>query len=207
VLRPLLIVEFLIALQAVFTCWSQIGGQYHLDLMFWPWKLVLSATAALLTTALTASLIRTDGVVGKRVWLYGTLLLVTIALAGMVTYYYHLHEPTDEDDQSDQPATITKAKGGIGAFAQYRILFLRGAANRGRSCLSGGSTSWKAGRRARLPAPHRALTCVWIVRVGKVSLFREGEGFTAGVRRRSVRVADTSMIKLQIKRAFPEYGD
>ncbi len=109
-LRPLLIVEFLIALQAVFTCWSQIGGQYHLDLMFWPWKLSLSAAAALLTTGLTASLVRTDGVVGKKAWLYGWLLLATIALAGIVTYYYHLHEPTDEDNQDDQPATITKAR-------------------------------------------------------------------------------------------------
>jgi hypothetical protein len=103
-LRPLLIVEFLLALQVVFTCWSQ----YHLDLMFWPWKLILSAAAALFTTALTASLIRTDGVVGKKLWLYGALLLATIALAGMVTYYYHLHEPTDEDNQDDQPATITQ---------------------------------------------------------------------------------------------------
>jgi hypothetical protein len=110
-LRPLLIVEFLLALQVVFTCWSQIGGQYHLDLMFWPWKLGLSVAAALLTTGLTASLVRTDGVAGKKAWLYGTLLLATIALAGIVTYYYHLHEPTDEDNQDDQPATITKARG------------------------------------------------------------------------------------------------
>jgi len=108
-LRPLLIVEFLLALQVVFTCWSQIGGQYHLDLMFWPWKLLLSVAAALLTTGLTASLVRTDGAAGKKAWLYGTLLLATIALAGIVTYYYHLHEPTDEDNQNDQPATITKA--------------------------------------------------------------------------------------------------
>ena len=21
-----------------FTFWSQVGGQYHLDLMYWPWK-------------------------------------------------------------------------------------------------------------------------------------------------------------------------
>jgi hypothetical protein len=108
-LRPLLIVEFLIALQVVFTCWSQIGGQYHLDVMFWPWKLVLSVTAALLTTALTASLVRSDGLVGKKAWLYGCLLLATLALAGMVTYYYHLHEPADEDNQDEQPTTITHA--------------------------------------------------------------------------------------------------
>ena len=38
-LRPLLIFEFLVAIIAVFTLWSQVGGQYHLDLMFWPWKI------------------------------------------------------------------------------------------------------------------------------------------------------------------------
>ena len=106
-LRPLLIVEFLIALQVVFTCWSQIGGQYHLDLMFWPWKMGVSIVAALLTTAITANLIRTDGAIGRKTWLYGTLLLATIAVAGIVTYYYHVNEPQDDDTQDDQPATIT----------------------------------------------------------------------------------------------------
>jgi hypothetical protein len=129
-LRPLLIIEFLIAIQTVFTFWSEVGGQYHLDLMFWPWKLVLSVAAALLTTALTASLVRTDGVVAKRAWLYVTLLLATIALAGMVTYYYHLHEPTDEDNQDDQPATITKAKRRTGGSACLIAPAKRGVARK-----------------------------------------------------------------------------
>jgi hypothetical protein len=106
-LRPLLIVEFLIALQVVFTCWSQIGGQYHLDLMFWPWKMGVSTAAALLVTGITADLVRSDGRVRKRVWLYGSLLVVTVIVAGLVTYYYHLHEPTDEDDSGDQQPTVT----------------------------------------------------------------------------------------------------
>ena len=46
VLRPLLILEFLIAIEAIFTLWSQVGGQYHLDLMYWPWKFGLSVGAA-----------------------------------------------------------------------------------------------------------------------------------------------------------------
>jgi len=37
-----LILEFLIAIEMVFTFWSQVGGQYHLDLMFWPWKFGIS---------------------------------------------------------------------------------------------------------------------------------------------------------------------
>jgi hypothetical protein len=111
-LRPLLIVEFLIALQVVFTCWSQIGGQYHLDLMFWPWKMGVSVAAALLVTGITADLVRSDGVVRRRAWLYGSLLLVTLIVAGLVTYYYHLHEPTDEDDSDDQQPALTTSRVG-----------------------------------------------------------------------------------------------
>jgi hypothetical protein len=106
-LRPLLIFEFLLSLQVVFTCWSQIGGQYHLDLMFWPWKMGLGGAAALLITAITANIIQADGAIKKRCWIYGSLLLATIALAGMVTYYYHLNEPVDEENPDDQPTTIS----------------------------------------------------------------------------------------------------
>ena len=51
-LRPLLIVEFLIALESIYTFWSEVGGQYHLDLMFWPWKLGVGMAAAWLITAM-----------------------------------------------------------------------------------------------------------------------------------------------------------
>jgi hypothetical protein len=53
-LRPFLIIEYLIAVQVLFTLWSEVGGQYHLDLMFWPWKLVLVLVAATLIVAMTA---------------------------------------------------------------------------------------------------------------------------------------------------------
>ena len=51
------------ALQVVFTFWSQVGGQYHLDLMFWPWKFGLSIAAALLIVGITGSL---AGLTGYR---------------------------------------------------------------------------------------------------------------------------------------------
>jgi hypothetical protein len=60
----------------VFTFWSQVGGQYHLDLMFWPWKFGISLAAAGLITSITADLTRE------------------------VTYYYHLNEPTDDDENA-----------------------------------------------------------------------------------------------------------
>ena len=62
-LRPFLIVEFLIAIQTIFTFWSQVGGQYHLDLMFWPWKFGLSLAAATLIVAVTANLVKNGGTI------------------------------------------------------------------------------------------------------------------------------------------------
>jgi hypothetical protein len=108
-LRPFLIFEFLIALQVLFTVWGQVGGQYHLDLMFWPWKLGLSVGAALLIVGITADLARAEGGVTKRALFYGSLLIATLVVAGVVTYYYHLNEPADEEqDNQDAPAKVTK---------------------------------------------------------------------------------------------------
>jgi hypothetical protein len=106
-LRPLLIVEFLIALQVVFTVWSEVGGQYHLDLMFWPWKLGVGLVSAWLITWITANLVRSDGKATARVWMLAALLIATLAVAGCVTYYYHLNEPQDEEDQGDEQPSIT----------------------------------------------------------------------------------------------------
>lgn len=88
---------FLVAIQTVFTFWSQVGGQYHLDLMFWPWKFVLSVIMAGLITAMAASPWR------RR--LLASLLIIVMVIAGTVTYYYHVNEPDDEGEQSDEQQT------------------------------------------------------------------------------------------------------
>jgi hypothetical protein len=107
-LRPLLIVEFLIAIQVFFTLWSQVGGQYHLDLMFWPWKLGLGLAGAGLIVGITAAIVKADGEITRRALLLGSLLLVTLGTAGIVTYYYHLNEPTEQQDEEDEPAKISQ---------------------------------------------------------------------------------------------------
>jgi hypothetical protein len=108
-LRPLLIVEFLIALEAIFTMWSEVGGQVHLDLMFWPWKLGLAVASAGLIVAITNNLVRNDGQVTRKAVLFFSFLILTFVVAGVVTYYYHLHEPTDQDqDDDDTPARISQ---------------------------------------------------------------------------------------------------
>jgi hypothetical protein len=108
-LRPLLIVEFLIALEAIFTVWSEVGGQYHLDLMFWPWKLGIGVASAGLIVAITANLIHHDGEITRRALMFCSFLIVVFAVAGVVTYYYHVNEPVDQDeDQDDAPAKISQ---------------------------------------------------------------------------------------------------
>jgi hypothetical protein len=89
------IAVFLLALTAFSALWVLVGGQYHLDLMSWAWKLGFLVAASSLTVVLaTAS--------GSRALLAGALLLAVLIAAGWVTYYYHLNEPTDEDESTDQ---------------------------------------------------------------------------------------------------------
>jgi hypothetical protein len=111
-LRPLLIVEFLIAIEAIYTAWSQVGGQFHLDLMFWPWKLGIGAGAAWLITAMTANIAKNGGEIKRGVYVYASLLCLVIATAGVVTWYYHMHEPADRQDElndEDEDETVTPA--------------------------------------------------------------------------------------------------
>lgn len=115
-LRPLLIVEFLIALEVVFTAWSEIGGQYHLDIMYWPWKLGIAFGAAWLITIITANLVNHEGQITAKVIVYASLLFLVLTTAGVVTWYYHLHEPADDQDDDDEntvtPASFTQGAGG-----------------------------------------------------------------------------------------------
>jgi hypothetical protein len=107
-LRPLLVVEFLIAVQVWLTFWSQVGGQYHLDLMFWPWKFGLTVAAAWLICAITANLLYNEGRVTRRAVAYGTVLVMVMVVAGAVTYYYHMNEPSDDQDDGDGQTTVTE---------------------------------------------------------------------------------------------------
>jgi len=111
-LRPLLVFEFLIAIEVWLTFWSQVGGQYHLDLMFWPWKFGLTVAAAWLTTAITAELFHSapvdespekSNVLSRRAVTYAALLFAVIVTAGVVTYYYHMNEPADDQNNDDTP--------------------------------------------------------------------------------------------------------
>jgi hypothetical protein len=109
ILRLAYATQFLIALIAVFTLWSQVGGQSHLDLMPWYLKLGLGAGAAFVVVKATAA-----AVGGSHTWNAGTLkwfgiLLLLLAGCGLASYYCHMYLETDEEDQLDN-STVSEAQ-------------------------------------------------------------------------------------------------
>ncbi len=108
VLRLFYAIEFLVALIATYTVWSQVGGQGHLDMMAWYWKLFLGGGIAFATVKASAA-----AAGNTRAWNSRTLKWISIILAlslacGAVTYYYHLTEPPpDDEEDTTAPASQT----------------------------------------------------------------------------------------------------
>ncbi|HEX5230147.1 MAG TPA: hypothetical protein VFW44_20685 [Bryobacteraceae bacterium] len=96
--------EFLIAIIAIITTWSEIGGEGHLDLMPWYTKFGCIFGLSWCSVRLTASLVEQQRVWTARTlrWLAGVLLFGL--LMGGITYYYHLHEQVNEDQDDDSTA-------------------------------------------------------------------------------------------------------
>ena len=104
ILRLAYATQFLIALIAVFVLWGQVGGQAHLDLMPWHFKLALGVCAALASVKTTEA-----AVSGVRAWNGRSLKWFGLTLAlllgcGLASYYCHLnYEDGDESDQQPAP--------------------------------------------------------------------------------------------------------
>jgi hypothetical protein len=99
-LRLAYAIEFLAALIATFTVWSQVGGQGHLDMMAWYWKLLLGTGVAAATVKATVAAVENEQTWNPRTlrWL---AVIITLAIGcGVVTYYYHLYEPDEEEEET-----------------------------------------------------------------------------------------------------------
>jgi hypothetical protein len=107
-LRLAYVCEFLIAVVAIFTAWSEIGGQGALDVMYWPWKLGFGVALALAIVALTASLMAEDALLTLRTARWMAAIIVLLAAMGTLTYYYSLQE---DNGDSDENGTISLLRG------------------------------------------------------------------------------------------------
>ena len=106
-LRFAYVCEFLLALMAIFTAWSEIGGQAALDLMHWGWKLGLSMGLSAVTVGYTAAIMDGDRILNVRAarWLVA-ILMIGMAM-GVVTYYYTLEAETGESDEPSGTVSIS----------------------------------------------------------------------------------------------------
>jgi fluoride ion exporter CrcB/FEX len=97
--------EFLLAVLAVFTLWSQVGGQGHLDLMAWYWKLGLGTGACTAIVGLTSAMVNGERLATRRAALWFLAIIMLAAAMGAVTLYYHVHEVIDEPDEEGTTAS------------------------------------------------------------------------------------------------------
>ena len=110
-LRLVYIGEFLVAIMAILSLWSQAGGQGHLDLMPWYLKLVLTCGLSLVTVMGTAAAVSQPDAWNAKTIGFVILGLLFACAMGAATYYYHLHE-NDEDDDESSPGVAAVMKVG-----------------------------------------------------------------------------------------------
>lgn len=110
-LRVIYVIEFLLALLAVFTFWSEVGGQGHLDYMAWYWKGSIGLLSAYAIVRLTAAIAAGTPGSRRRIVAWSGVLVLLVLGAGLLTYYYHLNEPVDEDTTEDGATTQTLLQG------------------------------------------------------------------------------------------------
>lgn len=99
-LRFAYLCEFLLAMIAIFTAWSEIGGQSALDLMYWGWKLGLSVSLAAAIVAYTAALLSEQSVWSLRSARWLSLIIILLLAIGIVTYYYALQVDNGDTDEN-----------------------------------------------------------------------------------------------------------
>ncbi len=107
-LRLAYVLEFLVAIIAIFTAWSEIGGQ-ALDLMHWGWKTGLSVVMAGSIVAYTEAIVTEDSLWNPRASRRLTLLLLTGVAMGLVTFYYFTQEDNGDTDEPDGTQTSLTA--------------------------------------------------------------------------------------------------
>ncbi len=105
-LRLLYVFEFLIALVAIFTAWSEVGGQAALDLMHWGWKLSLSLALALAIVAYSIALVDSQIWWSFRSARWLMFIVIICVAIGVVTYYYALQVDAGQSDETGTTSSL-----------------------------------------------------------------------------------------------------
>jgi len=95
-LRVVYAIEFLMALVATLDVWREVGGQGHLDLMPWYVKFFLAVGLSGAVVKLTAVSV---GGCRRGLFLWASIVVLFLVAGGLVTYYYHLNEPADGEEE------------------------------------------------------------------------------------------------------------
>jgi hypothetical protein len=108
ILRLAYATQFLIALIAIFVLWSQVGGQSHLDLVPWYFKLGLGAGSAFAAVKATAAAVARERVWNSQSLRWLGVLLALLLGCGLASYYAHLSEDEDQEDQQESTALTSE---------------------------------------------------------------------------------------------------
>jgi len=106
-LRIVFLSEFLVAVIAVFTAWSEIGGQAALDIMPWGWKFGLGVGLAVAFVAYSAALLAGESLWNARSAKWLALIIVLVLATGVVTYYYVLQVENSDSSQDQENSAVS----------------------------------------------------------------------------------------------------
>jgi hypothetical protein len=98
--------EFLIAVIAVYVLWSQVGGQSHLDLMPWYFKLGLGAGAALAAVKATEAAVSEERTWNSRTLKWFGITLLMLVGCGLASYYAHIYLEDNTDDSTGDNSSV-----------------------------------------------------------------------------------------------------
>jgi|SRR5689334_24745754 hypothetical protein len=113
ILRLAYITLFLIALFTVFTLWSQVGGQAHLDLLPWHIKLALAIAASYAIVRAAAAAVASERGWNPQSVRWLGMVLATLVLCGVASFYAHtnLEDTGDDGGDSTDDTSISSYRG------------------------------------------------------------------------------------------------
>ena len=112
-------IEFLIAMMAIFTAWSEIGGQDALDLMHWGWKAGFSVVLSAAIVGYSAALVAQDGIWTLRSGRWLAVIVVIVSAMSAVTYFYVLQGQTTSDTDEGRTISSLERARDLSAFFRH----------------------------------------------------------------------------------------